>query len=265
MTRTPDERSRVPRRTLLRAGLAGAAAAVAACFDPASGVQQGRAGARLTTRPVAPKRGPSAGVAALRLGGERDGELFVPSSYDHDRGAPLALMLHGAGGRASNMQRVHDAAETHGVVIAAPDSRGMTWDAIRAGSFGGDVVFIDRVLQHVFSRCRVDPARIAIGGFSDGASYALSLGLANGDLFTHILAFSPGFIVPAPRAGRPRIFVSHGTRDAVLPIDRTSHVIVPRLERDGYAVEYQEFDGPHTIPPAIETAAFTWFVADPTR
>lgn len=31
-------------------------------------------------------------------------------------------------------------------------------------------------------------------GFSDGASYALSLGLPNGNLFSHIVAFSPGFM-----------------------------------------------------------------------
>lgn len=41
----------------------------------------------------------------------------------------------------------------------------------------------------------IDPAHVAIGGFSDGASCALSLGLVNGDLFTHVMAFSPGLVV----------------------------------------------------------------------
>jgi hypothetical protein len=58
----------------------------------------------------------------------------------------------------------------------------------------------------------VDPTRLAVGGFSDGTSYALSLGLTNGDLFSHVLAFSPGFAVPARRRGRPRLFLSHGAR-----------------------------------------------------
>jgi predicted esterase len=40
-------------------------------------------------------------------------------------------------------------------------------------------------------------------GFSDGASYALSLGLANGDLFTHVLGFSPGFMRVPRHVGRP--------------------------------------------------------------
>jgi phospholipase/carboxylesterase len=64
-------------------------------------------------------------------------------------------------------------------------------------------------------------------GFSDGASYALSLGLTNGDLFRHVIAFSPGFMAPAARRGEPPVFVSHITRDGVLPIGVTSHRIVP--------------------------------------
>jgi predicted esterase len=37
----------------------------------------------------------------------------------------------------------------------------------------------------------IDPARVAIGGFSDGATYALSLGLINGDLFKRVAPSHP--------------------------------------------------------------------------
>src|SRR3712207_7974813 len=50
-------------------------------------------------------------------------------------------------------------------------------------------------------------------GFSDGASYALSLGIPNGDLFTHLVAFSPGFAAPDGQRGHPRVFVGHGVDD----------------------------------------------------
>src|SRR5436190_993778 len=79
--------------------------------------------------------------------------------------------------------------------------------------FGEDVAFLNRALESVFARLAVDPARVAIGGFSDGATYALSLGLANGDLFPRVVAFSPGFIISAPPHGRPRFFLSHGISD----------------------------------------------------
>ena len=79
--------------------------------------------------------------------------------------------------------------------------------------------------------------------------------------FTHVLAFSPGFLAPAERVGSPRIFVSHGTRDGWLPIERCSRRIVPQLERAGYEVRYREIDGGHVVPPEIGREAADWFTA----
>jgi phospholipase/carboxylesterase len=106
----------------------------------------------------------------------------------------------------------------------------------------------------------VDASRLAVGGFSDGASYALSLGVTNGDLFTHVIAFSPGFLAPAGKHGSPALFVSHGTRDRVLPIDVCSRRLVPQARREGYRVEYREFDGGHAVPPEIARGALDWFL-----
>jgi predicted esterase len=129
---------------------------------------------------------------------------------------------------------------------------------IAQGGWDGDVRRIDQALTHVFATYPVDPTRLAISGFSDGASYALSLGLANADLFTHIVAFSPGFLVPTPRTGTPHVYLSHGRTDTVLPIDRTSRRIVPRLQAAGIPTEVHEFDGPHTVPPDIAEDAARW-------
>ena len=38
---------------------------------------------------------------------------------------------------------------------------------------------------------------------------------------------------PAVQRGAPRIYISHGTHDTVLPIDRCSRRIVPALQRAG--------------------------------
>jgi phospholipase/carboxylesterase len=215
---------------------------------------------RLTARPQAPARVDRPGLRRLGLDPRRDGLVYVPMAHSPERPAPLVLMLHGAGGNGHNALGIlQPLADAYGVVLLAPDARQQTWDAIRGG-FGPDVAFIDRALEQVFSRCAVDPARIAIGGFSDGASYGLSLGLANGDLFSHVIAFSPGFAAPPGRRGRPGVFVTHGTDDAVLPIDACSRRVVPRLTRAGYAVDYREFAGPHTVPPAQARDAVKWFV-----
>jgi phospholipase/carboxylesterase len=213
---------------------------------------------RLRARPeqIAAPATATPGRHPLELDGKRDGAFLVPNGLDPAKPAPLIVALHGAGGIATHIVDLMAAqAERHGIIVLAPESRGPTWDVIRGG-YGPDVAFIDRALTKVFGLHPVDPARVAVSGFSDGASYALSLGVINGDLFDHILAFSPGFLVPTTTADTPRIFISHGTHDEVLPIDPCSRRIVPALRRAGYDVDYHEFDGGHVVPPdMVERAA----------
>ena len=94
------------------------------------------------------------------------------------------VMLHGAGGDArGGLKLLKPLADAAGLILLAPASRLPTWDVI-FGGYGPDIAFIDSALTQTFSRYAVDPAQIAVGGFSDGASYALSVGITNGDLFT---------------------------------------------------------------------------------
>ncbi len=215
---------------------------------------------QLRVKPKAPTIETPPGEHALKLGGDRDGVLIVPKGYKANTPAPLAVMLHGAGGFARRVASLFSVADDLGVIILAPDSRGGTWDAIR-GRYGPDIEFLERALEYSFDRCNVDFRRLAIGGFSDGATYGLSVGLASGDLFTHVVACSPGFVIPGPMRGRPKIFISHGTADPILPIDVTSREIVPQLKKAGYQVTYREFDGPHRVPPEIAKEGLTWFAA----
>jgi predicted esterase len=188
----------------------------------------------------------------------------VPAGYQPEDPVPLVLLLHGAGENARDgLAQLRGQADEARIILLALSSRGPTWDSILGrGRYGPDIAAIDQALEHAFSRCAVDPTRVAVGGYSDGASYALSLGIANGDLFSHVLAFSPGFLAPAGQTGSPRIFVSHGTRDGWLPIDSCSRRIVPQLERAGYEVRYREFEGGHVVPPAIAREAASYFAGE---
>ncbi len=182
--------------------------------------------------------------------------LYVPPALRAP--APLVVLLHGAGGDAAGgLRPLADLADDANLVLLAPEARGRTWDVIEGG-VGPDAAAIDALLTDLFARLPIDPGRLALGGFSDGASYALSLGIANGELFTHLLAFSPGFAAPPATRGMPAIFVSHGTQDAVLPIARCSRRLVPALRGAGYAVDYREFEGGHTVPEAIAQDAVRW-------
>ena len=200
----------------------------------------------------------------LGLGVERDGLVYVPDTAES--GAPVLVFLHGATGSGrGHLRAVLAAADRYGVVLLAPDSRHpMTWDLIAEGRFGPDIAFLDRALEAVAARpgLDVDLGRLAVGGVSDGASYALALGLCNGDVFPTVLAFSPGFLVAPDLVGRPRLFVSHGTDDRILPIDSCSRSFVPQLVAAGYEVRYDEFDGGHNVPAPVSDRAVGWWVAE---
>ena len=157
------------------------------------------------------------------------------------------------------MKIIQNLADSFETILLAVDSRRQTWDIIRGG-YGPDIAFIDQALAQTFSRYAINPKQVAIAGFSDGASYALSVGITNGDLFTDVIAFSPGFMAPASQEGYPRLFISHGKSDTVLPIERCSRRIVPQLQQVGYEVQYIEFNGAHTVPTDISRKALEWFI-----
>lgn len=238
--------------------LALAAGATAACGgEPSPTAPSGTAG-RLASRPRAQRTTLSPGPTEL-IGesGLSDGIIYVPRRARPDQALPFAVMLHGGGGTAMTMEFTVDLAEEFGVALLVPNSRSRTWDAV-VGPFGADAAFLDGALARAFAGCAIDPGRVAIGGLSDGATYALALGLLNGDLFTRIVAFSPGFLKQVDRFGKPRVFVSHGIHDAVLNIEVGSRAIVRLLLAEGYDVTYREFDGGHWVPDEIAREAFAW-------
>ena len=250
--------STINRREFLAA--AAASALLASCSDVNEPPRNTLASATLKTRRTAPTETVTAGWQKLNLSAGRDGFLYVPSSYVATTPAPLMVLLHGAGASGSSWEGAAPLlADAGGFIILAPDSAGRTWDLMLSG-FGPDVQFLDYALAWLFQRVNIDVTHLALGGFSDGASYALSLGVPNGDLFTHLMAFSPGFNAAPGRRGMPKIFDSHGLRDTVLPIDNCSRRIVPALRTAGYDVTYREFDGVHELPLSVANEAMQWFV-----
>jgi len=220
-------------------------------------------GGRISARPHQGVKTTATGRIPLGLdSGGRDAILHLPKS---ESPLPLLVMLHGATQNAEDMfWYLGSAHEEAGVAVLAPNSRDTTWDAI-GGSFGPDVDFLNRSLERIFESAAIDPARICVGGFSDGASYAIGLGLLNTDLFTSVAAFSPGFVPEAGAAQadllastKPRFFISHGTHDHILPINSCGRRIAQALEGRGYEVTFREFDGDHEIPADVAREGMRW-------
>ncbi len=224
---------------------------------------------RLTARPTArPDGGPGGGTGGgtatglhrLTLGRRKESLLLVPPSYRGTRAAPLLLALHGAGSDGSRaIDPLRGYAQAYGAVLLAPTSLGSSWDLMRGG-FGPDVRFIDEALSYVFDHYAIDSERVAVQGFSDGATYALSLGLSNGDLFPAVVALSPGYVAAEPTEARPRILVAHGVNDDVLPFGSTSGRIVPMLRDTGYDVTFIRHAEGHSAMPRLEEA-WEWLVS----
>ncbi|WP_210505896.1 alpha/beta hydrolase [Naasia sp. SYSU D00057] len=257
---------RPSRRAFLAAAALGLSAVVAGCAPAPLGRRTGKPERpeSLLSRPSEPTQPfPGAGTHPLQVTADRDALLHIPPLLEAGRAAPLVITLHGAGGDSeAGLGLLRAQADERGILLLAAASRESTWDAVGRGRYGTDVQLLDEALKRTFDVVGVDEERIAVAGFSDGASYALGLGLANGGLLRRIAAFSPGFIPPGGRDGSPSVFLTHGTADEVLPIDRTSRRIVSSLRDEGLDVDYREFPGGHWVPPELAEAAVDWLDRD---
>ncbi|VVE61750.1 esterase [Pandoraea captiosa] len=201
------------------------------------------------------------GRNALGLSETRDAVLYVPADLPTDRPVPLFVMFHGAGGYPEKvLPFIESHADRHKFLVLAPHSTFPTWDIVIGGN-GPDLERLQAALRQVSASYAIDPQRVAFAGFSDGASYALSIGVTNGDIASHVIAFSGGFMSIFVQEGQPQIFIAHGRIDEQLPIATSGRQNANKLKAAGYDVRYVEFDGLHIIEPGVVAQAIDFFLA----
>jgi predicted esterase len=168
----------------------------------------------------------------------------------------VIILLHGAGGRADHFLREFTRfADERGVILLALQSDAGSWPRrAQEVARGPDAANFNEALAALTARTSVDSSRVVLLGFSDGASQALSFGLARPKTFRAILAMSPGYAF-APRQPDPTqpIFIAHGRRDSVLPAENVREMI-KALEGAGYRPEVRWFNGGHRIDPDVLNA-----------
>jgi len=220
---------------------------------------------------VEPRR-PEGGIASSAAdsftisNGRTQGFLLAPETIDPERTYPLITVLHGAGRQDELLVRAYREEPAHRqALFFIPRSTSPTWDLL-IGDDRPDLDFLEHAYAEIYRRVPIDHARQALIGYSDGASYALAIGLSNPRLFAAIMGWAAGFVVfdpsgAAPTDPRPRILLEHGTDDPVFPFEQIALRNCAILRRLGYEVELRiDSGGVHWPSRGFQPAALDWFL-----
>jgi len=201
--------------------------------------------------------------------GEQFAWVVTPPAIEPGRAYPLVVVLHGAGRQDEMIVKgLQTERERTDAIFVVPRSLGMTWDLIE-GTEGPDLRFLDGVLHSLYRRYRIDPARRALAGYSDGASYALAIGLSNPRTFSAVMAWAAGFLAIdtpnlKPDDPKPRVFLEYGTHDQLFPFERVAVPMREVLERMGYPLEFRVDEGGiHWPRREFLGDALAWFLGSP--
>ena len=145
--------------------------------------------------------------------------LHVPPTYDPEEPAALVLVFHGAGIGAERFvgyTRFSSVADREGFLVVYPQGLGEEpfWNTSPRSY---DVQFISDLLDHLQSRCHVDPTRIYASGHSNGGGMVNRLACVLADRIAAIGpvsgAYSSGNCLPS----RPiAVFAIQGTADTIV-------------------------------------------------
>lgn len=181
---------------------------------------------------------------------ERDGRaahVFGPTLEEPvSERLPLLVVLHGNGKSEDTITWLRgqfgELAIQNRCLMLIPSALGVTWDFYLAED-PQDTRFISEAISEVLRSHRVDVSRIAVMGFSDGASLGLSLAVAHPWVFQAAMVWGAGFCLrkfgpPPLDAPVPRLLVGHGRHDVLFNVDKVTRPIIERLEKVGYAVDF---------------------------
>ena len=190
--------------------------------------------------------------------------LFVPSTYDAQRPAPLVVALHGL--NITPLQQIlfdgtTDFAERHGFIVLAPMGFNLSsWWGSRAGTPvataavkpGGDVRYsnselaeIDTMalLKSIREQYAVDSDRIYLMGHSMGGAGTYYLGGKYNDIWAGLAPISGAGGIADGTAERYKslpTLILHGAKDSIVP-PATSRRAVTALQAVGAPHIYLEF------------------------
>jgi predicted esterase len=195
---------------------------------------------------------------------EQPYRIYVPSSYDSGRPAPLIIAMHGTGGNESTLfddkayqqGAIKRAAEKHGVLLVSPLGRGIT----EYRGIGENDVFC--VLEAVRKRYRVDDNRIYLTGHSMGGTGAAYLALHHPDQFAAVAPLAAAYSFPwLARNAQTIPFLWIGGADDAEFYHRGVAIGVERMRKFGVPVKAELLPGEgHNGPVKDFDRVFAWLL-----
>ncbi|WGS19852.1 MULTISPECIES: phospholipase [unclassified Bradyrhizobium] len=195
--------------------------------------------------------------------GSRGGfSMYVPEYYTPDRAWPLVMALHGGSGNGRGFlwSWLRDA-RSRGAILIAPTATGSTWALMGNDS---DTPNLNRILDQVRERWRIDETRMLLTGMSDGGTFSYVTGLDGASRFTHLAPVAATFhplmaeIADADRLRGLPIFITHGRLDWMFPV-QAARQTQGLLSAAGARVIYRELDDlSHAYPREINGEILQW-------
>jgi polyhydroxybutyrate depolymerase len=171
---------------------------------------------------------------SIVVGGvERTYLLHIPPSYDESKTMPLIFVLHGAGGSAAGMKNtgMSEKADQQNFIVVYPNGTGepSAWNNGMTPEISqpvDDIAFIRSLIDKFEQELRVDPKRIYVAGFSNGAMMTYRLGAELSDRLAAIAVVEgtigtqqpDGSWLTIPNPAHPiSVIVFHGEKDTNIP------------------------------------------------
>jgi predicted peptidase len=191
--------------------------------------------------------------------------LSLPREYgeDKDQRWPLILYLHGSGERGSDLNKlkangppklVSEGQEMPFIVVSPQCPARSTWDPKA----------LVELLDQIVRKYAVDADRIYLTGISMGGAGTWSLALAHPERFAAIAPICGwGDPAKAHRLESMRVWVFHGAKDSVVPL-QSSQEMVDALEQVGNTARFTIYpDAGHDAWTVTynNPAVFEWFLS----
>jgi phospholipase/carboxylesterase len=198
---------------------------------------------------------------------QREGRavLLTPEVIDPDRRYPLITVFHGAGRHEEHFVKAcRGEPERCDALFLIPRSIGPTWDLI-ADRGEVDLEFLEYAWDLIYRRYPVDRERQVLVGYSDGASYALSMALSNPGFFDAALCWAAGFVVvdrsAIPHPGsKARLYLEYGTHDPLFSFEQIAVPMRDNLRKAGYDVTFSVDEGGRHWPSGtFQREALDWY------